>query len=137
MMKVQMEWRPCVSCKENTQFFPERGAGREAVGVYSIALTTSILGRSLLAFRLPSALASAGTVVVVFWLGQLLYGRDEESGQVTPWRGLLVGGVGAGLMAVSISQTFQARAGLRANFLPFFLSLSLYCSGGLGSNGTV
>ena len=109
---------------EHAFFFPERGAGREAVGVYSIALTTSILGRSLLAFRLPSALASAGTVVVVFWLGQLLFGRDEESGQATPWRGLLVGGVGAGLMAVSISQTFLARAGLRANFLPFFLSLS-------------
>ena len=110
---------------EHRIFFPERATGHEAAGVYAIALTTAILGRSLLAFHLPMALASAGTVFAVFWLGRLLFGRDEESGQATSWRGLLVGGVGAGLMAVSISQTFLARAGLRANFLPFVLSICL------------
>lgn len=106
-------------------FFPEKGSGREAVGVYAIALATYFLGSTLLAFHFPTALASSGTVFVVFWLGQLLFGRDEKTGQPLPWRGLLVGSVGAGLMAVSIGQTFLARAGLRANYLPLFLSLSL------------
>ena len=106
-------------------FFPEKASGREAIGVYTVALTTAFLGRTLLAFHLPTALASAGTVFLVFWLGRLLFGHDEESGRGTPWRGLLVGGVGAGLMAVSISQVFLSRAALRGNFMPLFLSLSL------------
>lgn len=110
---------------EHAIFFPERATGHEAVGVYAIALTTAILGRTLLAFHLPMALASAGTVFTVFWLGLLLFGRDEESGNATSWRGLLVGAIAAGLTAVSLSQTFLSRAGLRANFLPLVLSLSL------------
>ena len=107
---------------EHAVFFPEAASGREWMGVYSIALTTSFLGRTLLAFRLPTALASAGTVFVVFWLGRLLFGRDEN-GQETPWRGVLVGGVGAGLLAVSMGQTIIGRASLRANYLPLFLGL--------------
>ena len=107
---------------EHAVFFPEAASGREWMGVYTIALTTSFLGRTLLAFRLPTALASAGTVFAVFWLGRLLFGRDEN-GQVTPWRGLLIGGVGAGLLAVSLGQTIIGRASLRANFLPLLLAL--------------
>ena len=107
---------------EHSVFFPEKASGREAVAVYTIALTTSLLGRTLLAFHLPTALASAGTVFVVFWLGRLLFGRDEK-GRPTPWRGLLIGGVGAGLLAVSLGQTIIGRASLRANFLPLFLGL--------------
>ena len=76
------------------------------MGVYAIALTTALLGRTLLAFHLPMALASAGTAFAVYWLGSLLFGRDEASGLSTPWRGLLVGGAGAALTAVSLSQTF-------------------------------
>ena len=79
----------------------------------------------MLAVRLPTALASAGTVFVVFWLAYLLFGRDEESGRATPWRGLLVGGVGAGLLAVSIGQTVLGRTAFRANLLPLLLSLCL------------
>ena len=109
---------------EYAVFFPEKGSGRDAVGVYANALSTALLGRTLLAFHLPVALASAATVFAVFWLGQLLFGRDEESSGVTFWRGLLISGVGAGLLAVSIGQTFQSRAGLRATYLPLFLSLS-------------
>ncbi len=106
-------------------FFPEKGSGRDAVGVYANALSTAILGRTLLAFHLPVALASGATVFAVFWLGQVLFGREEESSGVNRWRGLLIGGVGAGLLAVSIGQTLQSRAGLRAAYLPLFLSLSL------------
>ena len=80
-------------------------------------------GAQSLAIRLPTALASAGAVFSVFWLGRLLFGRDEKSGKATPWRGLLIGGVGAGLLAVSLTQTVIGRTAMRANFLPLLLSL--------------
>ena len=104
-------------------FFPGN-YGREGLIVYAITLTTSLLRRSVLAVRLPTALASAGTVFVVFWLGQILFGRDEE-GQATPWRGLFVGSIGAGLLAVSVDHTVQGRVAYRAAFLPLFLCLCL------------
>ena len=109
---------------EHAVFFSHAKHENEGLTAYTIAITTTLLGRSLLAMRLPTVLASAGTVLIVFWLGQLLFGRDS-SGQSTPWRGLMVGGVGAGLMAVSIGQTIIGREALRANFLPLFLSSSL------------
>ena len=77
---------------EHAVFFPEKGSGRDAVGVYANALSTALFGRTLLAFHLPVAFASAATVFAVFWLGQLLFGRDEESSGVTFWRGLLISG---------------------------------------------
>jgi len=106
-------------------FFAEKASGREALAIYATALATHFLGPSLLAFHLPPALASAGAVFAVFWLGLLLFGRDEQSGKPRPWRGLTVAGIGAGLMAASIGQTFLARGGFRANFLPLILTLSL------------
>ena len=109
---------------EHAVFFPE-SHGREGLIVYAVALTTSFLGRTILAVRLPTALASAGTVFIVFWLGWLLFGSDEKSGRATPWRGLLVGGVGAGLLAVSLSQTVIGRTAFRANFVPLLFCLSL------------
>lgn len=107
---------------EHAVFFPEAASGREWMGVYTIALTTSVWGRSILAFRLPTALASAATVFAVFWLGRLFFGRDS-SGRPTPWRGLFIGGVGAGALAVSLGQTIIGRASLRANYLPLILTL--------------
>ena len=106
---------------EHAVFYPGHG-GREGMVVYAVALATSLLGRTIVATHLPTALASAGTVFVVFWMGRQLFGRGEN-GRATPWRGLVIGGVGAALMAVSISQTLIGRAGVRGNFLPFFLSL--------------
>ncbi len=108
---------------EHAVFFPANN-GREGLIVYVIALAISLLGRTVLALRVPTALASAGTVFVVFWLGRLLFGKDED-GRATPWHGLLVGGIGAGLLAVSMGQTIIGRAALRANFLPLFLCLCL------------
>ena len=109
---------------EHAPFFPENN-GREGMIVYAVALATSFLGRTVLAVRLPTALISAGTVFVLFWLGWVLFGRDEHSGRSTPWRGLLIGGAGAGLLAVSLGQTVIGRTALRGSFLPFFLTLSL------------
>ena len=108
---------------EHAVFFPEDN-GREGLAVYAIALTIPFWGRTALAVRLPTALASAGTVFVIFWLGRLLFGRDE-SGRATPWRGLLIGGVGAGLLAVSLGQTILGRTAFRGNHLPLLLSLCL------------
>ncbi|MYJ77507.1 MAG: hypothetical protein F4047_04985, partial [Caldilineaceae bacterium SB0670_bin_27] len=68
-------------------FFAEKASGREALAIYATALATHFLGPSLLAFHLPPALASAGAVFAVFWLGLLLFGRDEQSGKPRPWRG--------------------------------------------------
>ena len=109
---------------EHAVFF-DANHGREGLVVYAIALSISILGRTELAIRLPMALISVGAVFVVFWLGRTLFGRDEESGQATPWRGLFVGGVGAGLLAVSLSQTMIGRMAMRGNFLPFLMPLCM------------
>ncbi len=109
---------------EHAAFFPENN-GREGMIVYAIALATSFLGRTSMAVRLPTALVSAATVFVLFWLGWLLYRRDEVSGRPTPWRGLLIGSAGAGLLAVSLGQTVIGRTALRGNLFPFFLCLCL------------
>ena len=62
---------------ENAVFFPE-DQGIEALLAYAIAPSISLLGRTVLAVRLPTSLASTGTVIVVFWLGWLLFSRDEN-----------------------------------------------------------
>ena len=97
---------------------------KEGLGVYLIALATKFLGRTPLALRLPTALASVSTVFVVFWLARLLFGWDQ-SGRETRLRGLVVGGVASGLLAVSLGQTILGRTSYRGIFLPLFLALCL------------
>ena len=109
---------------EHAIYFSEN-FGREPLGIYLIALAVSIGGRTELAVRIPTALASAGTVFAVFWLGRLLFGRDGASGRATLWRGLLVGGVAAALLAVSLAQTVIGRTTFRVNYLPLLLTLCL------------
>ena len=109
---------------DHAVFFPDNN-GREGLIVYAIALAISFLGRTALAIRLPTALASAATVFAVFWLGWRLFGEDEENGRASPWRGLLIGSVGAGLLAVSLGQTVLGRTAFRGNFLTLLLSLCL------------
>ena len=109
---------------EHAVFFPVSD-GREAAVIYALALVTSVLGRTLLAAHLPTALGSAGLVFAVFWLGQVLFGRTE-SGRATPWRGLLVSGVAAGLLAVFLSQTVIGRTAYnKVTHMPLLLSLCL------------
>ena len=107
---------------EHAVYFPSNN-GREPLGIYLTALAISILGRTELAIRLPSALASSVTVFAVFWLGWLLFGRDERDGTATPWRGLLVGGLAAALLSVSLGQTVVGRTAFRVNLLPPLLCL--------------
>ena len=109
---------------EHAVFFPV-DQGREPSAIYALALSTSLLGRNLLAMRLPTALGSAAMVFALFWMGRLLFGRDE-GGQATPWRGLLIGGAGAGLMAVSMSQTIIGRTSYsKITHMPLLLVLCI------------
>ena len=110
---------------EHMAYFPEKFGGREGLAMYAIAMSISFFGRNEFALRLPTALASAGTVFVVFWLGRVLFGRYEESGRVASWRGLTIGGVAAGLTAVSLSQTIMGRTAFRTSWLTLFLCLFL------------
>ena len=108
---------------EHAVFFPANN-GREGLAVYVIALATSLLGRTVLAIRLPTAIASAAAVPAVFWLGWLLF-RADKDGRPTPWRGLFVAGVGAGLFATSLGHTAVGRTALRGNYLPLLLTICL------------
>ena len=111
---------------EHAVFFPDVGNGRDASIIYVLALSTLLFGRTLFAMHLPTALGSAGMVFAVFWMGRLLFGRDEKGEQATPWRGLLIGGVAAGLMAVSIGQTILGRTGYnKITHMPLLLTLCL------------
>ena len=111
---------------EHAVFFPDIGHGREPSAIYLLALSTLLFGRTLLTVHFPTALGSAGMVFVIFWMGRLFFGREEESGRATPWRGLLVGGVGAGLMAVSLGQTILGRTAYnKTTHMPLLLCLCL------------
>lgn len=106
---------------EHAIFFPV-DQGREPSAIYALALSTSLFGRTLLAMHLPTALGSAFLVFAVFWLGRLLFAKNE-SGRATPWRGLLIGGLAAGMMAVSISQTVIGRTSYnKVTHMPLLLT---------------
>ncbi len=109
---------------QHALFFPEKSYGREWLGIYLVALSVSFLGRTELAVRLPTVVVGTGVIFAVFWLGWLLFGTDE-GGRSRSWRGLLVGGAAAGLLAVSTNQTVLGRTAYRVQLLPFILCLSL------------
>ena len=107
-------------------FFPDN-SGREGLIVYAIALAHSQLGPSILALRLPTALSSAAAVLALFWTGYILFGTEGNTGIRRPWQGILIGGVSAALLAVSLNHVVLGRIAFRANFLilllPFCLAL--------------
>lgn len=117
-------------------FFPEFTA-REPLVIYLAALAISFLGRTIAAVRLPTALASAGAVVALFWLGWTLFSHDDgeggdsasadgrAQGRLLPWRGLFFGSVAAGLMTSSLGHFTLGRVALRPNYFPLFLTLCL------------
>ncbi|MCH9663362.1 MAG: hypothetical protein K0U66_06870, partial [Gammaproteobacteria bacterium] len=103
--------------------FFARNRGREGLFIYTIVPFVAWLGRIPLALRLPAALANIGTVLALFWLGNLLFGQYRQS--TMPWRGLLIGGVAAGLMAVSLNQTILGRIAFRVNLLLPLLTVAI------------
>ena len=96
-------------------FFPEKSNGRESLGIYLVACPSPFWGARRWPFVCPRSWPARGHGLCSLLVGaDLLFGRDEESGRATPWRGLLVGGLGAGLLAVSISQTVLGRTAFRS-----------------------
>lgn len=56
-MRGAMVSMPSNDCRATTLFsFQQQTRGREAIGEYTIAFSATLLGRSLLAFCLPTAL---------------------------------------------------------------------------------
>jgi len=120
----------------NHRLFFEANRGREGLIMYGVALFTALLGRSMLAARLTGALASTLAVLAVFWLGSVLFAAPTQDNEAAPsdqdtsarllhWRPLVIGGVGAGVMAASLGLAILGRTGLRANFLPLLLPLAV------------
>lgn len=110
---------------EHRPFFTTNN-GREAMIIYTTAAMIPLLGQSILAVRLPVALAGVGTALAIFWLGQILFRRDDINGVLPArWQGIWIGALAAGLYAVSLGQTILGRTGYRANFLVLLLPLSL------------
>ena len=107
----------------HTPFFPDN-SGREGLIVYAVALAHAILGTSILSIRLPTALASAGAVLTLFYAGYTLFSVDERTKSFRPWRGIFIGGISAALLAVSLNHLVLGRLAVRANFLILLLPLS-------------
>lgn len=114
--------------------FFSRNTGREGLIMYAIAALIPWLGQTITALRLPAALASAGTVFALFWLGNVLFtpenrpssnSTNQSIKEIEQWRGIFIGCIAAGLLAVSINPTILGRISFRANFVPFFLTVGL------------
>jgi hypothetical protein len=106
-------------------FFPANH-GREGLVVYGIAALIPLLGRTVLAVRLPTALASAGAVLACFWLGLVLFGDPDRRQGSAGWRrGFFIATAGAGLLAVSLGYNIIGRNAFRANYLPLLLAISM------------
>ena len=103
---AKISWR-------NWPVYFEGNNGRESLFFYLMALSTWLLGPTIFALRLPTALLGAGSVMVAYGLG-----RDAFKQQV----GLLA----AGLTAVSLWPIMESRWALRAVSLTFFTTLTLF-----------
>ncbi len=104
---------------EHSPFFP-RNYGREGMMIYAIAGAIEFFGRTVLAVRLPSALAGALAPFAVYWLAQILF-ADAKQPQRARWIGLSA----AALMIVSTWLVLMSRGTIRANFLMLLLPLAL------------
>lgn len=109
---------------KHTIFFADN-SGREALIVYAVALAHTLLGTSILAIRLPAALASAGAVLTLFYAGFVFFCIEERTKTFRPWRGVFIGGVGATLFAVSLNHLVIGRLAFRANLFILLLPLCL------------
>jgi len=104
-------------------FFPA-DRGREPMVIYAVAAFTAWLGPTMVAARLPAAIASVGAVLATCWVGTVILADKTASGMLR-WRGFVLGSIAAGLLAVSLGQTILGRTGMRANLLPVLVTLAL------------
>ena len=119
---------------QHALFFPEN-QGREGMVIYVTALAISLLGRTITAVRLPAALASVGTVLAVFWLGQVLFTERAAMAKAPTWRGLFVGGTAAGLLR-GFARRILSSAAIVSGPIScrcFWRSASGFCGPGCGA----
>lgn len=93
-------------------FFP-RNNGREPGYIYLAAISVAVLGRTILALRLPAALAGIATTGVVY-------------GLTTTWFGKSTGRIAAWLWAITLWPVHLGRIGLRVPLLPLLLALTFW-----------
>ena len=105
--------------------------------MYGVALAHALFGRSIWAIRLPTALASAGAVLTLFYAGCILFGTNEETNTPRPWLGIFIRGVSAALLAISLNHLALERLAFRANWLIFFASLSGFVVEGMAPTDLV
>lgn len=102
--------------------FFENNGGREAFQMYFIALLEKLPGVefNFTALKLASVIEGLLTVLVGFWLGQAIMGRDTpEDQEMGLWLGLTF----AALLAVSSWHTMVSRLGLRIALTPLTIAL--------------
>lgn len=109
---------------QHALFFPANN-GREGLIVYAVAGSIKLFGPTVFAVRFPTALASFLSVFALFWLAQILFRPSAQDTGLTRWRGVIIGAVAAGSLAVSIGQSILGREALRGNFLPILCALAL------------
>ncbi|MFN8483659.1 MAG: glycosyltransferase family 39 protein [Anaerolineae bacterium] len=94
--------------------------GAEPLMIYSIGVVMGLLGRSVEALKVTSALYGILTVLATY-----PFARDLFGGPGT-WRGRWVGLFATGLMATSTWHLVNSRNGLRVITLPLFEILTLW-----------
>ena len=94
--------------------------GKEVLFFYSAAVTMRVLGATLLALRLTSALIGLLTVAATAWLAYELFAEDTP-----PWVARLMAMLTAALIATSFWHVLLSRLGFRAIMQPLLQALTL------------
>ena len=93
-------------------FYPENN-GREGLYINLLGFTFCLIGPSIFAIRLISALLGILTIVVIFFLGKELFNKK-------------VGLISSALISFSFWHLNLSRLGFRAILVPLILTLALY-----------
>jgi len=108
-----------IASGQSHPIFVRAYAGREAIFFWLAAASIRLLGRTVFAFRLTSALCGVTTLLVAYLLAREMF--DKESRWERRWLPLLT----ATLIAISYWQVHVNRYGYRANSMPVFLTATM------------
>ena len=105
-------------------FFPAN-LGREGLIMYADAFAIALLGRTIMAIRLPAALASVGTVLAFFGWVRFCSTNGAPRTQSHPGGACLSAPLPPGHWQFRSATLIMARNGWGANFLPLLLALGI------------